>query len=229
MRPVEEATNCLSHFSGEFWSRRDGIHRALPATGPSQRFFPPTPHTYVMTLAPTGGEPDSALLLAVARGDEAAFRVLYRRHTPRLRGLVLRMLGGNQADADDVVQESWIRAVRAIPQFRGDSTLGTWITGFGVRVAWETVRRRRPGLELGPDDEPATDPPDTGERIDLEHALHRLPDVHRAVVVLHDVEGFGHEAIAESLGIAIGTSRSHLSRARKALRAMLSSYERIPK
>ena len=182
-----------------------------------------------MTLAPTGGEPDAALLLAVLHGDETAFRALYRRHTPRLRGLVLRMLGGNQADADDVVQESWLRAVRSVPEFRGESALGTWINGIGVRVAWEVIRRRRPTAAVSPEHEAADDPPDTAERIDLEQALRRLPDAYRAVVVLHDVEGFGHEAIAESLGIAIGTSRSHLSRARKALRTMLRSYERIAK
>lgn len=182
-----------------------------------------------MTLAPAGGETDAALLQAVSHGDETAFRALYRRHTPRLRGLVLRMLGGNRADADDVVQESWVRAVRAIDGFRGDSALGTWINGIGVRVAWEAIRRRERLSEPSPEHELAADPPHTAERIDLEHALRRLPDAYRAVVVLHDVEGFGHEAIAESLGIAIGTSRSHLSRARNALRTMLRSYERIGK
>jgi len=182
-----------------------------------------------MTLTPADGEPDQVLIPAVASGDEAAFRALYRRHTPKLRGLVLRMLGGQQFEADDVVQDSWLRAVGSIRQFRGDSSFSSWLNGIGVRVTWEAIRRRRPLIALVADDEPRRDPPDTAGRLDLEDALRRLPDEQRTVVVLHDVEGFGHEAIAESLGIAIGTSRSHLSRARKALRAMLSSYERMAK
>jgi RNA polymerase sigma factor (sigma-70 family) len=182
-----------------------------------------------MTLAAHDGEPDHELYLAVAAGDEGAFRTLYRRHTPRLRGLVLRMLGGHASDTDDAVQESWIRAVNALKMFRGESAFGTWLNGFGVRVAWETIRRRRPSVELTTHDEPMVDPPDSAERLDLEQALQRLPDEYRTVVVLHDVEGFGHDEIAETLGIAVGTSRSHLSRARKSLRAMLDSYERILK
>ncbi len=173
------------------------------------------PLSYVMTSASTDGEPDDALVPAVVRGDEAAFRVLYRRHTPRLRGLVLRILGGNQADADDVVQESWLRAVAGLERFRRESKFGTWLIGIGVRVAWEAIRRRHTPVTFLPEHEPADDPPDTGERLDLEQALQRLPDHWRAVVVLHDVEGFGHDEIAATLGIAVGTSRSHLSRARK--------------
>jgi RNA polymerase sigma-70 factor (ECF subfamily) len=182
-----------------------------------------------MTLVPREAGPDDQLLPTVARGDEAAFRALYRRHTPRLRMLVLRVLGGHDADAEDVVQESWIRAVAGVREFRGDSSFGTWLSGIGVRVAWEVIGKRHPAASIASEDEPAIDPPDSAERIDLEEALRHLPDDYRAVVVLHDVEGFGHDEIAVSLGIAVGTSRSHLFRARRALRAMLCSYERIAK
>ena len=180
-----------------------------------------------MTIAPSRTPADDLLLRSVAAGDEMAFRLLYRRHSPRLRMLVLRMLGGQEADSEDVVQESWIRAVAGAERFRGDSPFGTWLNGIGIRVAWEAIRRRRPTVTMTASDEPAIDPPDSAERIDLEEALRRLPDDYRAVVVLHDVEGFGHDEIAKSLGIAVGTSRSHLSRARRSLRAMLCSYERI--
>jgi len=185
-----------------------------------------------MTIAPGEAQPvdpDSQLLSAVGRGDEAAFRCLYRRHTPRLHMLVLRVLGGHASDTDDVVQETWIRAVAAAGGFRGESSFGTWLNGIGVRVAWETGRKRRPTQFLSERDEPATDPPDTGERLDLDEALRRLPDQYRTVVVLHDVEGYSHDEIAGLLGIAVGTSRSHLSRARQALRATLRSYERMVK
>jgi RNA polymerase sigma factor (sigma-70 family) len=183
-----------------------------------------------MTIAPGRSEPDnpdSQLVSAVSGGDEAAFRALYRRHTPRLRMLVLRILGGHSSDSDDVLQETWVRAVTSLNGFRGESTFGTWLNGIGVRVAWGMIRRRSSAETITPDNEPFIEPPDTGERLDLDEALRRLPDQHRTVVVLHDVEGYSHEEIAESLGVAVGTSRSTLSRARQALRAMLSSYERI--
>lgn len=181
-----------------------------------------------MTIEPGPALPDDQLLPAVAGGDEAAFRVLYRRHTPRLRMLVLRILGGDDADADDVVQEAWVRAVERLREYRGEAAFATWLNGIGIRVAWETLRQRYHS-GAAPADEPAVDPPDSGERLDLEAALQRLPHEQRAVVVLHDVEGFGHDEIAASLGVAIGTSRSHLSRARRALRVMLASHERILK
>ena len=79
-----------------------------------------------MTLAPADGVADSTLIASVAAGDEAAFRVLYRRHTPKLRGLVLRVLGGQPSDADDVVQDTWLRAVSSIRHFRGDSSFASW-------------------------------------------------------------------------------------------------------
>lgn len=182
-----------------------------------------------MTIVPGAAPPDEQLLPAVAGGDEAAFRALYRRHTPRLRMLVLRVLGGHEADTDDVVQESWVRAIGGLADYRGESAFATWLNGIGIRVAWEAIRKRRPADGATTDVDLPIDPPDTAERLDLEEALRRLPDDQRAVVVLHDVEGFGHDEIAASLGIAVGTSRSHLSRARRALRTMLASHERILK
>jgi RNA polymerase sigma-70 factor (ECF subfamily) len=143
--------------------------------------------------------------------------------------LVLRILGGHAADGDDAVQEAWIRAVAGIATFRGESGFGTWLNGIGVRAAWEALRRRRPAESAAPYEEPAIDPPDSAGRLDLEDALRRLPDDYRAVVVLHDVEGYGHAEIAASLEIAVGTSRSHLSRARQLLRTMLNSEERMSK
>src|SRR3990172_11497875 len=95
-----------------------------------------------MTAHPTTGalldlETDEALGAAVLRGDEAAFRALYRRHTPRLRRLVARLLGGGNADADDAVQEAWMRAVRALGEFRHDASFATWIGAIGIRVRSE--------------------------------------------------------------------------------------------
>lgn len=177
---------------------------------------------------PAGNSPDEQLLDRVAHGDEAAFRILYCRHTPRLHALASRLLGGHAADTDDVLQETWIRAITRLSTFKRNSALGTWLCGISVNVAWELIRRRRPEvIETMIEDRPDS-MSDEADRVDLETALSRLPDGYRLAVVLHDVEGYTHHEIARFLGVAEGTSRSNLFRARRALRAMLASHERIP-
>jgi RNA polymerase sigma factor (sigma-70 family) len=159
-------------------------------------------------------------------GDEAAFRVLYRRHTPRLWPLLLRMLGGTgaKADAEDAVQETWIRAVESLGSFRWESAFSTWLTGIALNCARQTLRRRRRRGETTTDgllERLDGDRPDPGRRLDLEGAISSLPDGYRAVLVLHDIEGFTHPEIAERLDIAVGTSRSQLHHARRAVRRWL--------
>jgi RNA polymerase sigma-70 factor (ECF subfamily) len=177
-----------------------------------------------MTRTPLSSADDRSLADAVAgTGDERAFRELYRRHTPALYQLVLRMLGGATADAEDVVQETWIRAVRKIGTFRWESSLRTWITAIGLNLARETLRRRgRVKAEefdehLGLSTRPVKD----SERIDLERAIARLPNGYRTVLVLHDIEGYTHEEISRQLQIAVGTSKSQLFDARRAVRSLL--------
>jgi RNA polymerase sigma factor (sigma-70 family) len=172
--------------------------------------------------------PDRTLAEAVIlTGDEGAFRQLYRRHTPRLYQFVLRFLGGAEMDAEDVVQEVWIQAVRRLDGFRWEARLETWLTAIGLNVARDLLRKRyRRGETQALDvtDLPAPDSPDA-ERMDLDTAIAALPDGYRAVLVLHDIEGFKHHEIAEALGIAPGTSKSQLSGARRVLRRLLSSVE----
>ena len=166
--------------------------------------------------------PDQTLAQALLlRGDEQAFRALYSRHTPRLYQLVLRMLAGAEHDAEDVVQETWIRATEALAGFRWEAAFGTWLTGIGINVARGLLRKQGRWQPLDGAAEPWRPPPRDGERIDLERAIALLPAGYRAVLVLHDVEGYTHEEIGERLGIAPGTSKSQLSHARKALRRML--------
>ena len=96
-----------------------------------------------MTRTPLPSADDRSLADAVAgAGDERAFRELYRRHTPALYQLVLRMLGGVASDAEDVVQETWIRAVRQLSKFRWESSLRTWVTAIGLNLAREVLRKR---------------------------------------------------------------------------------------
>ncbi|HET9441420.1 MAG TPA: sigma-70 family RNA polymerase sigma factor [Longimicrobiales bacterium] len=158
----------------------------------------------------------------VVDGDERAFRELYRRHTPRLYQLVMR-LTECEPDAEDVVQETWIRATEAAANFRWESSFGTWLTGIAINRFRELLRKRNrwPALTLEQVAEPAGRPEGLSDRIDLEKALSLLPVGYRTVLVLHDLEGYRHEEIAEQLGIAAGTSKSQLFHARRYVRALL--------
>jgi len=165
---------------------------------------------------------DSSLISGVMAGDETSFRLLYRRHTPRLHALVLRFVGGTVDDAEDVLQETWIAAAAALTGFRHDATFRTWLTGIAINRCRALLRKRGRWAELDDDDSVLAAPVSLGaERIDLERAIALLPPGYRAVVVLHDVEGYTHEEIAHLLGVAIGTSKAQLFHARRALRALL--------
>ncbi|MGH7588873.1 MAG: RNA polymerase sigma factor [Gemmatimonadota bacterium] len=182
-------------------------------------------------MTPTEGDPDRELVEEFLRTrSERRFQVLFRRHTPALLGLVLRVSGAAREEAEDVVQEAWVRAVRGLPGFRWESTLRTWLSGIAIRVWSERARRGRSRPEVGLDDipEPASPVPDLAVvSVDLERAVRRLDDDRRVVLVLHDVEGFTHEEIGAMLGIEPGTSRSRLHRARRELRQMLNDGDRI--
>ncbi|MGD8319322.1 MAG: sigma-70 family RNA polymerase sigma factor [Gemmatimonadota bacterium] len=173
---------------------------------------------------------DRDLSVRITRdGDEGAFRALYRRHTPSLYPFVLRILGHVEADAEDAVQDTWLKAVRALPRFRWESSFRTWLLGIGLNVAREALRRRArsDGANAGRR-EAAVLPPPTAARLDLERAIASLPEGYRTVLLLHDVEGFTHPEISDRLDIAIGTSRSQLHHARRALRRMLEPSETGP-
>jgi RNA polymerase sigma-70 factor (ECF subfamily) len=165
----------------------------------------------------------------LAARDEEAFLAIYRRHAAGVYGLALRLAGGVEAEAQDVAQEAWVRAVRLLPSFRWGSSLRTWICGIAVNV-WRE-RRRAFGRE-GSRDVASTEPSafaDAGARIDLARAVAELPAGSREILLLHDIEGFTHKEIAGLLEIEEGTSKSQLSRARASLRTALSrGIERNP-
>jgi RNA polymerase sigma-70 factor (ECF subfamily) len=174
--------------------------------------------------------PDRQLAAAVLDdGDEAAFRELYRRHTPRLLALVQRLLGRGTGEAEDVVQETWIRACEGLGRFRWESRFSTWLSGIGLNAARERQgkngRTAATRLEALPD--PSV-PASSGEdRLDLERSIRLLPDGYRVVLLLHDVEGMKHGEIARRLGISTGTSKSQLFNARRMLRSMLCAPAEI--
>jgi RNA polymerase sigma-70 factor (ECF subfamily) len=160
-------------------------------------------------------------------GDEAAFRDLYRRHSGRVYAVLLRLCGGDRALADDLLQDTWLRAATGLPRFRWDSSLLTWLRGIAANCWREHMRARR-GTE--PFDEtihavPAAPAP-RAEPIDVERALASLAPGYRAVLVLHDIEGLTHEEIGGVLGVTAGTSRAQLFHARRAMRAHLSGERR---
>ncbi|MFC1660367.1 RNA polymerase sigma factor [Gemmatimonadota bacterium] len=162
--------------------------------------------------------------LVIREGDEGAFRALYRRHTPAVFRFTLRLVGGDVAEAEDVTQEMWLRAARGLEGFRWRASLKTWLMGIALNRIRELARKKgRAFTEVGGDWELAVGPGDPVEKIDLERAIQLLPPGFRAVLVLHDVEGFTHREIGEQLGITDGTSKSQLHGARKAVRRLLSA------
>ncbi len=203
--------------------RRDGH----PQSDPLQPFSMVEARTSVTGEAGGTAASDRALAERVRLdGDEAAFRSLYRRHTPRLFQFALRLLAGNEHDAEDVVQETWLRAVERLGEFRWESSLGTWLGGIALNCCRGLYRRRdRHWLELRDDDSVVAPPRETLDAIALERALETLAPGYRTVLVLHDVEGFTHEEIGQRLEISANTSKSQLSRARRALRVQLARGE----
>jgi RNA polymerase sigma-70 factor (ECF subfamily) len=136
-----------------------------------------------------------------------------------------RMLGSHaRPDAEDAIQETWIRTVRGLDAFRWQAAFSTWLTGIAVNCARESLRRRSRRNETSTEGvlERLGGPrPEPGRRLDLEEAIAALPDGYRTVLVLHDLEGFTHPEISERLEIAVGTSRSQLHHARRAVRKHL--------
>jgi RNA polymerase sigma-70 factor, ECF subfamily len=173
---------------------------------------------------------ERTLVEAVARrGDERAFAVLYLRHASLMFGLALRLTGSHD-DAQDVTHDAWIRAIERLDRFEWRAALSTWLCGFVVLRARELVRQRDRAAPAPRDDaEPALDDrrlTGTFDRVELEHALAGLAHGYREVLLLHDVYGYTHQEIGSMLGIEAGTSKSQLSRARRALRDVLDAKER---
>ena len=165
---------------------------------------------------------EADLIQRARRGDPVAFRALYDRHADRVWA-VTRRLAGDDSLAQDFAQEAWIRIHHALPGFRGEAALSTWIHRVAVTAALDGLRRSERGAADPLPDELA-DPDSVGsvlDRLALERAVDRLPGRMREVLVLHDVEGYSHEEIGSALGVASGTSRSQLFKARAKRRAML--------
>ena len=177
-------------------------------------------------FAPEDG--DHALVRSASRGDVSAFESLYRRHVGRVHGVISRLVGYHGARAEDLTQEAFVRAWQALPAYRFESAFGTWLHRLAVNTALMELRARRTRPQ-GDGDDDALDQigtPDsaghaTALSLDLERAVATLPPRARAVLVLHDVEGWKHGEIADALGMAVGSSKAQLHRARGLLRTRL--------
>src|SRR5256884_577049 len=165
---------------------------------------------------------DTAL---AASGDPSAFERLYRSHVARVHTLVRRMLDADEAD--DVTQDVFVRAWEKLSTFRGEAAFGTWLHRLAINVI--LARRSSLGVQRERfEDGDASfeslatraETPELG--MDFEAAMGKLPKGARQIFVLHDVEGFRHEEIARDLGIAVGTSKAQLHRARMMLRKHLT-------
>ena len=173
---------------------------------------------------------ERALVDSARRGAPAAFEALYRNHVGHVYGLCLRMTA-NPATAEDCTQEAFIQAWRSLPAFEGRAAFGTWLHRIAVNAVLAQGRRRREqvGADV-PADEAAAALPDPsasndGAVLDLEAAIACLPAGARQVLVLVGVYGHSHEEAAALLGIAVGTCKSQLHRARQLLGARLQTGE----
>lgn len=171
---------------------------------------------------------ESALIEKAVASDQRAFEQLYRRHCDRIYALCWRMCGGDASVADDMLQEAFVRAWNKLEMFRGESKFSTWLHRLTVNVILSDKRIRvkrllreqemSEGIEhglVGLQDVTA------GLRQDLEMAIAALPERARSVLVLYDIEGYQHAEIAEMTGMAIGSSKAQLHRARKLVRIAL--------
>jgi RNA polymerase sigma-70 factor (ECF subfamily) len=181
---------------------------------------------------------DFDLVRSVVAGDQPAFETLYQRHHRKVYSLCLRMLG-NQADAEDAMQDVFVQVYRRINTFQGESAFTTWLYRLTVNVVLMSLRKKsRKHREEPTEDEVLQSLADNAalshshqvpiiDRIALEQAIEQLPSGYRHVLVLHDMEGFEHEEIGQMLGITAGTSKSQLHKARMKLRKLLLAKRRM--
>ena len=166
-------------------------------------------------------------------GDEVAMRSLWARHAPHIDAVVRRLVGGDLDLAADIAQEVWIQVFRALPQYRGDSKFGTWAHRIAVNRTLNALRktRRLAKIETDIEEDSAmveSHPERALMMATIEGAASKLSPGARAVFLLHDVEGYTHEEIAERLGITSGGSKSQLFKARAKLRMLLAHLVDTP-
>ena len=173
-------------------------------------------------------------------GDPSAFEYLYRSHSRRVFAVCLRMVG-NTTEAEDLTQEAFLLLFRKIHTFRGESAFSTWLHRLAVNIVLMHLRKKSPPIVSiqatpDPEDETVSLNVDIGEpdlslegvvdRINLKRCIAQLPVGYRSIFVLHDIQGYQHNEIAEILGRSVGDSKSQLHKARMRLRELLHEHQR---
>jgi len=181
--------------------------------------------TTIASPVPDDRAVERGLVARAQQGDLVAFEELYRRNVGRVFALCCR-LAGDGLRAEELAQDVFVRAWQRLSTFRGDSAFYSWLYTLAVNMCYSERRSRMrrlarvmPTDDLTPYEKPARERPEHG--LDLEKAIAALPDGARAVFVMHDVHGFKHAEIAEVMGVATGTCKAQLHRARKLLRESL--------
>ena len=189
-------------------------------TAPASDYSP-----HMVALNKPGLTDEADWIARAQRSDTRAFEALYRMHIDKVYGLCLRMTG-NVAEAEDCAQEAFIQAWNKLDRFRGDSAFATWLHRIAVNAVLGRMRkskREQDRIQLASEAQPSpASAADTGELRDLSDAVDRLPEGARHVFVLHAVYGYSHEEASNMLGIAPGTSKAQLHRARRLLAQQLT-------
>jgi RNA polymerase sigma-70 factor (ECF subfamily) len=187
-----------------------------------------------------GELPEADAIRLAQQGDPDAFERIYRLHSRRVYALCLRMVG-NTAEAEDLAQEAFLQLFRKIATFRGESAFSTWLHRLAVNVVLMRLRKKtlsETSLEetTEPDEESGGPRKDVGgpdlrlsgsiDRVNLQRAIEELPPGYKAVFVLHDIQGYEHNEIADIMGCSIGNSKSQLHKARTRLRELLQESAR---
>ena len=183
----------------------------------------------VLTNSPAPSDDSTDVTLA-AGGDRKAFERLYRSHVNRVFTLCTRMCG-SRVKGEELTQDVFVRAWEKLPQFRGDAQFSTWIHRVAVNIVLtdrkNEARNRRRMVEEEPEKgetplQKASVTPGYGDRMDIMAALESLPPGAKQIFILHDIEGYKHEEIADMCGITAGASKAQLHRARLLLREALT-------
>ena len=182
-------------------------------------------YSQVMATASTDAlVEERALIKQAQRADARAFESLYRLHIDKVYGICLRMTG-NVSEAEDCAQEAFIQAWNKMDKFRGDSAFSTWLHRIAVNAVLGRIRKSKREqdriLAVADTGLPTVEAGDTGELRDLSEAVDRLPKGARNVFVLHAIYGYSHDETSEMLGIAAGTSKAQLHRAKRLLAQQL--------
>jgi RNA polymerase sigma-70 factor, ECF subfamily len=174
-------------------------------------------------------EPDAELVKRACRGDMGAFEDLYRLHVGRVYGLCLRMTGQPES-AEDLTQDTFVSAWRSLPGYEGRSRFSTWLHRIAVNAVLAQRRSPQGRNEISMTDDAgeqmdfeAQPPMAEAMPIDVERAIAALPPGARDIVVLHGIYGYSHEEASEMLGVAVGTCKAQLHRARHLMRARMGS------